>query len=102
MDTILKVIKLVKELLTGDDVKIDVEHISSSLEKNLEDLSESINANSLNLYLRRELLEAIMWHLETIGLCCVLFGVIGSILRFDHNWILFFFGIEKLGSFIVL
>jgi len=81
VDTILKVIKLVKELLTGDDVKIDVDDISNSLEKNLEDLSESINANSLNLYLRRELLETIMWHLETIGLCCVLFGVIGSILR---------------------
>ena len=81
VETILKVIKLVKELLTGDDVKIDVDDISKSLESNLEELSESINANSLNLYLRRELLETIVWHLETIGLSCVLFGVIGSIIR---------------------
>ena len=32
MDTILKVIKLVKELLTGDDVKIDVEDILYPME----------------------------------------------------------------------
>merc|ERR1712133_3901 len=59
----------------------DVVDVTNDLEERLSSLSDQVNTHSLHLYHRRDLLESIMWHLETIGLSCILFGVIVTVMK---------------------
>ena len=83
VETLVKITDIVQRMIKDEDNidMSDVVNVTNDLEERLSSLSDQVNTHSLHLYHRRELLEGIMWHLETIGLSCILFGVIVTLMK---------------------
>ena len=83
VETLVKITDIVQRMIKDEDNidMSDVVNVTNDLEERLSSLSDQVNTHSLHLYHRRELLESIMWHLETIGLSCILFGVIVTLMK---------------------
>ena len=83
VESIIVLVDIVDKLYSGSsDVNIDVAvHTITQLSDQLDTLSEKVSTSSLHLLRRRELLASSVWTLEAVGLCCVVTGVMITIMR---------------------
>ena len=83
IDTVTILLDVVGQILSEktDLNMASVTEAAERLSSKLSVLSNDVNTHSLHLCHRRELLEAICWHLETLGLASILCGVIVTLMK---------------------
>lgn len=84
VDTVLNMLELAVRLHQGQvdsQTKEMMEGASKHLEKGLETLGNKITSSSSQLLERGELLEFVVWFLESVGLSAILCGVVMSLIR---------------------
>ena len=82
VETVLSVLEVVQNMMSDDSASLEAAaEAGAALGDALVSLSESVRTHSLHLFHRRELLEAVTWHLETVSLVCVLCGTIVTLMR---------------------
>ena len=83
VNTITILLDVISQMLS-ENTDLDMASVTEAaagLTARISDLSNDVNTHGLHLYHRRELLEAITWHLETIGLASILCGVILTLMK---------------------
>ena len=83
VETVIILVNVISQMLSEkvDSKMASVSEAAAGLSERLGVLSEAVNTHSIHLYHRQELLEAITWHLETLGLASILCGAIVTIMR---------------------
>ena len=83
VDTVTTLLDVISQMLLEDtDLNMaSMTEAAAGLSARLTVLSNDVNTHGLQLYHRRELLEAITWHLETLGLASILCGAMVTLMR---------------------
>ena len=82
VETVVTLCTIVNKMVSSEHVDIgETGDMVTQLNKCLDKLSEAVRSYSLQLSRRRELLESIVWMMETLGLVCVLAGSMVAIMK---------------------